>query len=208
VAETQIHQPPIPSGGGVKGLREAAAGCRACPLWRGATQTVFGAGPARADVMLVGEQPGDREDRKGEPFVGPAGHLLDRALEAAGIDPAATYQTNVVKHFKWKPRGKRRIHQTPSKLEIDACRPWLDAELDRVRPEVVGLLGATAAKALLGPSFRVSRQRGELLEVDFAPVAVATYHPSSVLRASDEDRDEAFAELVADLRVLGGAAGG
>jgi uracil-DNA glycosylase len=208
VAETQIHQPPIPSGGGVKGLREAAAGCRACPLWRGATQTVFGAGPARADVMLVGEQPGDREDREGEPFVGPAGHLLDRALEAAGIDPAATYQTNVVKHFKWKPRGKRRIHQTPSKLEIDACRPWLDAELDRVRPEVVGLLGATAAKALLGPSFRVSRQRGELLEVDFAPVAVATYHPSSVLRASDEDRDEAFAELVADLRVLGGAAGG
>jgi DNA polymerase len=157
--------------------------------------------------MLVGEQPGDREDREGEPFVGPAGHLLDRALEAAGIDPAATYQTNVVKHFKWKPRGKRRIHQTPSKLEIDACRPWLDAELDRVRPEVVGLLGATAAKALLGTGFRVSRQRGELLEVEFAPVAVATYHPSSVLRASDEDRDEAFDELVADLRVLAGATG-
>jgi uracil-DNA glycosylase len=205
---TQTEEPAIPARGGVKALREAAAGCRACPLWRDATQTVFGSGPARADVMLIGEQPGDREDREGEPFVGPAGHLLDRALESAGIDPAATYKTNVVKHFKWKPRGKRRIHQTPSKLEIDACRPWLDAELDRVRPEVVGLLGATAAKALLGPGFRVSRQRGELLEVEFAPVAVATYHPSSVLRASDEDRDEAFAELVADLRVLAGAAEG
>jgi uracil-DNA glycosylase family protein len=206
VAATKIGDPPIPTGGGVKALREAAAGCRACPLWRGATQTVFGSGPARANLMLVGEQPGDREDREGEPFVGPAGHLLDRALEAAGIDPASTYRTNVVKHFKWKPRGKRRIHQTPSKLEIDACRPWLDAELDRVRPEAVGLLGATAAKAVLGPGFRVSRQRGELLEVEFAPAAVATYHHSAVLRAAEGDRDEAFADLVADLRVLAAAA--
>jgi uracil-DNA glycosylase len=192
----------IPRGSGVKALREAAAGCRACPLWRDATQTVFGAGAARAEVMLIGEQPGDREDREGKPFVGPAGHLLDRALERAGVEPRRVYTTNVVKHFKWKPRGKRRIHQTPSKLEVEACRPWLDAELQRVKPEVVGILGATAAKALLGSGFRVSRRRGELLEVDFAPVAVATYHPSAVLRASDDERREAFDELVADLRVI------
>jgi uracil-DNA glycosylase family protein len=204
---TATDTAPVPAGGGVKALREAAAGCRACPLWRDATQTVFGAGPARGDLMLVGEQPGDREDREGMPFVGPAGMLLDRALEQAGIDPAATYKTNVVKHFKWKPRGKRRIHQTPSKLEIDACMPWLRAELERVKPEAVGLLGATAAKAVLGSGFRVSKQRGELLEVDFAPAAVATYHPSAVLRAQDDEREEAFADLVADLRVLARAAG-
>jgi uracil-DNA glycosylase len=196
----------IPSRRGVKALREAAAGCRACPLWRGGTQTVFGAGAARAPVMLIGEQPGDREDREGLPFVGPAGHLLDRALAEAGIEPRHTYRTNVVKHFKWKPRGKRRIHQTPSKLEVDACRPWLDAELDRVRPSVVGILGATAAKSLLGSGFRVTRQRGELLSVDFAPAAVATFHPSAILRAEDEDRKQAFADLVADLQVVSGAA--
>jgi DNA polymerase len=195
----------IPRGGGVKGLRLAAAHCRACPLWRNATQTVFGAGAARAPVMLIGEQPGDREDREGLPFVGPAGQVLDRALEEAGLEPRRIYRTNAVKHFKWKPRGKRRIHQTPSKLELDACRPWLDAELERVRPQVVGLLGATAAKALLGASFRVSRQRGELLTVAFAPAAVATYHPSAVLRADPEERDEAFADLVADLRVIAAA---
>ena len=194
--------PLIPEGGGVKGLREAAAGCRACPLWRNATRTVFGAGAAGAPVMLVGEQPGDREDRRGKPFVGPAGGLLDRALDEAGIDPKRTYKTNVVKHFKWKPRGKRRIHQKPSKAEVEACRPWLDAELERVRPEVVTVLGATAAAALLGSTFRVTRSRGELLEVEFAPVAVATVHPSSVLRARDrEERHEAFADLVDDLRV-------
>jgi uracil-DNA glycosylase family protein len=203
---TASEMAPVPARGGVKGLREAAAGCRACPLWRDATQTVFGAGPARADLMLVGEQPGDREDRDGLPFVGPAGMLLDRALEQAGIDPAATYKTNVVKHFKWKPRGKRRIHQTPSKLEIDACMPWLRAELERVKPEAVGLLGATAAKAVLGSGFRVSRQRGELLEVDFAAAAVATYHPSAVLRAQDDEREAAFTDLVSDLRVLARAA--
>ena len=195
----------IPTGGGVKGLREAAAGCRACPLWRNATQTVFGAGPARAAVMLIGEQPGDHEDREGLPFVGPAGHLLDRALEDAGLEPRRTYRTNAVKHFKWKQRGKRRIHQTPSKLEVEACRPWLDAELERVRPTVVGVLGAVAAKAVLGADFRVSRRHGEVLEVDFAPAAVATYHPSAILRAGD-NRDEAYAELVADLRVIAGAA--
>lgn len=197
----------IPEGRGIKALRDAAAGCRACALWRDATQTVFGDGAARAALMLVGEVPGDREDREGVPFVGPAGHLLDRALADAGIDPADTYRTNAVKHFKWKPRGKRRIHQTPSKLEVEACRPWLDAELDRVRPEVVGILGATAAKALLGPSFRVTKQHGERLEVDFAPVAIATFHPSAVLRAQDEDREQAYADLVADLRVIAGALG-
>jgi uracil-DNA glycosylase family protein len=207
MARAESSAPPIPAGGGVKALRESAAGCRACPLWRDATQTVFGAGPARADLMLIGEQPGDREDREGLPFVGPAGHLLDRALTDAGIDSASAYKTNVVKHFKWKPRGKRRIHQTPSKLEIDACRPWLDAELDRIKPRAVGLLGATAAKAVLGSSFRVSKQRGELLEVEFAAATVATYHPSSVLRARNEDRREAYGDLVADLRVLAGAVG-
>jgi DNA polymerase len=192
----------IPPGRGLGKLRAAAAGCRACPLWRDATQTVFGDGPASAEILLVGEQPGDREDRDGEPFVGPAGAVLDRAVADAGIDRSRLYLTNAVKHFKFKPRGKRRIHQTPSKLEVEACRPWLDAELARVRPEVVGLLGATAAKALLGPAFRVSRQRGEVLEVDFARAAVATYHPSSVLRGPPEKRDDAYAELVNDLRVL------
>jgi uracil-DNA glycosylase family protein len=192
----------IPPGRGLKALREAAAGCRACPLWRDATQTVFGAGPASARIMLVGEVPGDQEDRAGEPFVGPAGRLLDEAVDEAGLDHDRIYVTNAVKHFKFKPRGKRRIHQTPSKLEVEACRPWLDAELRRVRPHAVGLLGATAAKALLGPGFRVSQSRGELLEVDFADAAVATYHPSSVLRGPPEEREEAYEALVADLRVL------
>jgi uracil-DNA glycosylase len=192
-----------PQRGGVKALREAAAGCRACPLWRNANQTVFGAGPARAPLMLVGEQPGDREDRDGRPFVGPAGHLLDHAMADAGIDVKRTYRTNAVKHFKWKPRGKRRIHQRPSKLEVEACRPWLEAELDRVRPEVVGILGSVAAQSLLGNDFRVSKRRGELLTVDFAPVAVATVHPSAVLRAGESDqRAEAYADLVDDLRVM------
>jgi uracil-DNA glycosylase family protein len=203
--ESGDASPLIPKGRGVKALREAAAGCKACPLWRGGTQTVFGAGAARAPVMLVGEQPGDREDLEGRPFVGPAGRILDKALAEAGIAPERTYRTNVVKHFKWKPRGKRRIHQTPSKLEVDACRPWLDAELERVHPEVVAILGATAAKSLLGSSFRVTKSRGELLQVDFAPVAVATFHPSAILRADDEDREEAFADLVSDLRVVAGA---
>ncbi len=155
--------------------------------------------------MLVGEQPGDREDREGHPFVGPAGHVLDRALAEAGIDPKSAYRTNVVKHFKWKPRGKRRIHQTPAKLEIEACKPWLEAELARVRPDVVGILGATAAKALLGASFRVTKQHGELLEPEFAPVAVATFHPSAILRADEEGREEAFSALVADLRAMAAA---
>jgi DNA polymerase len=155
--------------------------------------------------MLIGEQPGDREDRQGHPFVGPAGHLLDRALADAGIEPQRTYRTNVVKHFKWKPRGKRRIHQTPSKLEVEACKPWLEAELESVRPDVVGILGATAAKALLGSSFKVTQRHGEVLEPEFAPLAVATFHPSAVLRAEKEGRQEVFSALVADLKTMAGA---
>ena len=195
----------IPPGRGLGALREAADHCRACPLWRDATQTVFGSGPASARIMLVGEQPGDKEDRVGEPFVGPAGDLLEQAVGDAGLDYKALYVTNTVKHFKFELRGKRRIHQTPKKLEIDACHPWLEEELRRVKPEVVGLLGATAAKSLLGASFRVSKERGELLDVDFADAAVATYHPSSILRGPPEDRKEAYRALVDDLRVIAGA---
>ena len=182
------------------GLREAAAGCRACPLWQRGTQTVFGGGAAPARVMLVGEQPGDQEDRQGRPFVGPAGRLLDQALEEAGIDRRATYVTNAVKHFKWIARGKRRIHQKPSALEIGACRPWLLAEIDVLRPEVVVCLGATAAQSLLGRNFRVTQHRGEMLSAPAAPHIVATVHPSSILRAPHEEaRHREMRLLVADL---------
>jgi DNA polymerase len=191
----------VPQRGGIKALREAAARCTACPLYRDASQTVFGAGPARAELMVIGEAPGEREDIEGRPFVGPAGHLLDHALIQAGIDPGDAYVTNVVKHFKFKPRGKRRIHQTPGKLEIEACKPWLDAELDRVKPEVVAILGAVAGKALLGASFRVTAERGKVLEPEFAPHAVATIHPSAILRAG-ERRGEEYAAFVDDLRVV------
>jgi uracil-DNA glycosylase family protein len=191
----------IPKGGGVKALREAAATCTSCPLYANATQTVFGLGPARAELMVIGEQPGDREDIEGKPFVGPAGHLLDHALIQAGIDPGDAYLTNVVKHFKFKPKGKRRIHQTPGKLEIEACQPWLEAELERVKPDVVAILGAVAGKALLGPSFKVTAERGKVLEPDFAPRAVATIHPSAILRAG-ERRGEEYAAFVDDLRVV------
>jgi DNA polymerase len=182
-------------------LREAAADCRACPLWRTGTQTVFGEGAKRSDVMLVGEQPGDREDREGRPFVGPAGRLLDGALDEAGIDRTRAYVTNVVKHFKWQARGKRRIHAKPSWSEVAACRPWLDAELEVVQPRVLVCLGATAAQALLGRSFRVTKQRGEPLDSDLAPHVVATIHPSAILRAEDEDRERERAAFVDDLRV-------
>jgi DNA polymerase len=191
----------IPRGGGVKALREAAATCTSCPLYVNATQTVFGDGPARAALMVVGEQPGDREDLEGRPFVGPAGRLLDHALIHAGIDPGDADLTNVVKHFKFKPKGKRRIHQTPGKLEVEACRPWLDAEFVRVKPDVVAVLGATAAKALFGASFKVTAERGKVLEPDFAPQAVATIHPSAILRAGDR-RGEEYAAFVDDLRVV------
>jgi uracil-DNA glycosylase family protein len=182
-------------------LREAAAGCRACGLWRLGTQTVFGAGPRKAPVMLVGEQPGDQEDRAGQPFVGPAGRVLDRALEEAGIDRDDAYVTNAVKHFKWKAgRGKRRLHQRPDAVEVRACRPWLEAELAVVRPKLLTVLGATAAQSLLGPSFRVTRSRGTVVESDLAPVVTATVHPSSILRGDPDEREEAMAALVADLR--------
>jgi uracil-DNA glycosylase len=185
----------------LESLREAAADCRACPLWRTATQTVFGEGAKRSDVMFVGEQPGDREDREGRPFVGPAGRLLDQALEEAGIDRTRAYVTNVVKHFKWQARGKRRIHAKPASAEIAACRPWLDAELAVVQPEVLVCLGATAAQALLGRSFRVTKQRGEEIDSDLAPHVVATIHPSAILRADNADRERERAAFVDDLRV-------
>jgi DNA polymerase len=179
-------------------LRTAAAGCRACPLWETGTQTVFGEGGANADVVFVGEQPGDQEDLTGRPFVGPAGQLLDRALEETGIDRTKVYVTNVVKHFKWQARGKRRIHQKPNWNEIAACRPWLDAELAVLEPRVLVCLGATAAQALLGRGFRVSKQRGEPVESPLAEHVLATVHPSSILRA--DDREQEYAEFVRDLR--------
>jgi uracil-DNA glycosylase len=181
-------------------LKEAAAGCQACDLWKTGTQTVFGEGAKKSEVMLVGEQPGDYEDREGRPFVGPAGKLLDRALEEAGVDRRLAYVTNVVKHFKWQARGKRRIHQKPSWAEMTACRPWLEAELQVVQPSVLVCLGATAAQALLGRDFRVSRQRGELVDSPLAPHVLATVHPSAILRADDDQREVEFAAFVADLR--------
>jgi uracil-DNA glycosylase len=195
----------LPSTGGLTALREAAASCRACPLWRTGTQTVFGEGARASDVMLVGEQPGDKEDLAGRPFVGPAGKLLDEALEAAGIDRSRAYVTNAVKHFKWQAKGKRRIHAKPAWAEIAACRPWLDAELDAVKPEVLVCLGATAAQALLGRQFRVTRERGRPVDSDLAPSVVATIHPSAVLRADDRERE--FRGLVQDLEVVAGLLG-
>jgi uracil-DNA glycosylase len=182
-------------------LREAAAGCRGCELWTRGTQTVFGEGPRRARVMMVGEQPGNDEDLAGKPFVGPAGRVLDRALEAAGIARTDVYVTNVVKHFKWEPKGKRRIHAKPNQLEISACLPWLEAELDIVKPIAVVCLGATAAQALLGPKFRVTRQRCEWVPARWAPRVMATVHPSAILRAPDEAARHAEMErFVADLK--------
>jgi uracil-DNA glycosylase len=177
----------IPPGASLPELGEAAQGCRGCDLWENATQTVFGEGPAPASLMLVGEQPGDREDREGSPFVGPAGRVLDEALEAAGVVRDSVYVSNVVKHFKWTPRGKRRIHQKPNAAEIHACVPWLNQELAQVQPKVLVCLGATAAQALLGRTFRVTRHRGEPVESDLAPCVMATVHPSSILRARDDE---------------------
>jgi uracil-DNA glycosylase len=181
-------------------VREAAQHCRGCPLYANATQAVFGEGLLSAEVMLVGEQPGDQEDRAGAPFVGPAGKLLDRALDEAGIDRKQTYVTNAVKHFKWRARGTRRIHDKPSWTEQMACRPWLEAELALVKPRALVLMGATAAQSLLGKSFRVTQHRGTPIESDLAEVVTATIHPSAVLRA--EDRDAMFAGLVDDLRTV------
>jgi uracil-DNA glycosylase len=196
----------LPSRLSLAAIREAAHGCRACPLWRTGTQTVFGEGRKDARLFLAGEQPGDREDLEGRPFVGPAGRLLDEALAEAGIDRADTYVTNVVKHFKWEPRGKRRIHQKPNAGEIAACRPWLEAELAVVKPHVLFCLGATAAQALLGRGVRVTRDRGRPLESELATVAFATVHPSSILRAPDEtSRQRERALFVDDLKVAAAA---
>jgi uracil-DNA glycosylase len=191
----------IPDRPTLLGLRAAAAGCRACDLWKRGTQTVFGEGARKADLMLVGEQPGDSEDVTGRPFVGPAGRLLDKALERAGIDRAAVYVTNVVKHFKWEPRGKRRIHKKPNAGEVAACRPWLDAEIALVKPQAVVCLGATAAQALLGRQFKVTAHRGELVDSSLAPLVMATVHPSSLLRERDDEvRHREFGRFVDDLR--------
>ena len=187
-------------------VRDVASGCKACDLYKRGTQTVFGEGPKRARIMMVGEQPGDAEDIAGHPFVGPAGKLLDRALEDAGIDRRIVYVTNVVKHFKWEPRGKRRIHAKPNAGEISACRPWLETEIALVKPRVLVCLGATAAQALLGKSFKVSKQRGEFVDSSLAPLVTATVHPSSILRAPDDEaRREEMKRFVSDLKKVAAA---
>lgn len=198
----QWQPAPVPATTSLAKVREAALACTACPLYKNATQTVFGEGPRNATFMLLGEQPGDQEDLSGKPFVGPAGQILDRALEEAGIDRTTVYVTNTVKHFKWEPRGKRRIHQKPSSRDIAACRPWLEAELRLVRPQMLVCLGSTAAQALFGSSFRVTRERGQVLESEFAPRVVTTVHPSSLLRQPDEEsREREYRLFVDDLRV-------
>lgn len=186
-------------------LKEAAAGCQACDLWENATQTVFGEGSVHAKIMFVGEQPGDQEDRQGKPFVGPAGRLLEKALEEAGIDRRKVYVTNAVKHFRWTRRGKRRLHEQPNAGQIRACRPWLEAEIEAVRPKLIVLLGATAAQAVMGPAFRVSKQRGQVLPSPLRVPVLGTVHPSSILRAPDDQaREIALASFIADLRVAAG----
>jgi DNA polymerase len=184
--EPNDASPFLPERIALTALREAAPGCRGCHLWRDATQTVFGEGRKRSRLMLVGEMPGDREDRAGRPFVGPAGRELDKALEAVGIDRDDVYITNAVKHFAFEERGKRRIHRTPKRFEVDACRPWLDAELDVIQPDVLVTLGATAGKALFGSSFKLTQVRGEWIESDLAPYVSATIHPSAILRRRDD----------------------
>jgi uracil-DNA glycosylase family protein len=203
VAEPNDATPFLPERRSLKSLREAAAGCRGCHLWRYASQTVFGEGMKKARVMFVGEQPGDKEDRAGRPFVGPAGRELDRALDEVGIERAEVYVTNVVKHFAFEERGKRRMHRTPKRFEIEACKPWLEEELGQVRPDALVLLGATAAKALLGSSFRITRERGRPLDSDLAELVLATAHPSSILRQrTDEERYEERRLFTEDLRVV------
>jgi uracil-DNA glycosylase family protein len=193
----------LPDRPSLKSVRDVAAGCKACDLYARGTQTVFGEGPRKAEIMMVGEQPGDAEDIAGHPFVGPAGKLLDKALAEAGIDRGVVYVTNVVKHFKWEPRGKRRIHAKPNAAEISACRPWLETEIALVKPRVLVCLGATAARALLGTSFKVSKQRGEFVASALAPLVTATVHPSSILRAPDDaSRREEMGRFVADLKKI------
>ncbi len=193
----------IPEKPTLSSLRKAAADCKACDLWERGTQTVFGEGPAHARIFLIGEQPGNEEDLKGGPFVGPAGRLLDKALEEVGIDRAEAYVTNVVKHFKWEPRGKLRIHKKPNSQEIEACRPWLEAEISVVQPHAIMLLGSTAAQAILGREFRVTKQRGVPIESPLARYVMATVHPSSILRAPDsETREAEYRKFVNDLKKL------
>ena len=187
----------------LKQLREDARACQDCPLWANATQTVFGAGDPHARVMLVGEQPGDAEDKKGLPFVGPAGRLLEQALEAAGVEREHIYVTNAVKHFKWQLRGKRRLHKTPAQREIDACHQWLEREIEAIKPQVIVALGATAARAVIGKDFKVSLQRGQFVASPLAPHVFATFHPSALLRLQDEaEKEAAFTQLVQDLRLI------
>ncbi|MGZ4844691.1 MAG: UdgX family uracil-DNA binding protein [Candidatus Angelobacter sp.] len=198
---TRVAAVPIPDKPTLPALRAAAAGCKACDLWKLGTQTVFGEGSETALVMMVGEQPGDKEDLQGRPFVGPAGVVLDKALAAAGIERKDVYVTNIVKHFKWEPRGKRRLHKKPNALEISACRPWLDAEINAVKPQVLVLLGATAAQGIMGRLFRVTQHRGQWLESNIAPLVLTTVHPSSILRApDDESRHNEMRRFVADLK--------
>jgi DNA polymerase len=202
VAELLPTRPTLPL------VRDISKGCKACDLYMRGTQTVFGEGPAKAEIMLVGEQPGDAEDLAGQPFVGPAGRLLDRALEEAGIARSKVYVTNVVKHFKWEPRGKRRIHAKPNAGEVGACRPWLETEIGLVKPRVLVCLGATAAQALLGRTFKVTQQRGTFVESSLAPLVSATIHPSSILRApDDQSRREEMRAFVADLQKIAKKAG-
>ena len=190
----------MPPSRSLKALQAAAETCRGCELYEDATQAVFGRGRKKAELMLVGEQPGDKEDREGEPFVGPAGRLLDRALGEAGIDRSETYVTNAVKHFKWKPKGRRRLHQTARAGEIEACKPWLQAEVEAVKPQAALAMGAAAARSLFGPRVKVTKDRGRPLESPLAPVAAVTIHPSAILRLRDHDEREAeLASLVADL---------
>lgn len=197
---------PVPATSSLPSLRAAAAACKACPLWKTGTQTVFGEGKSESVVMFVGEQPGDQEDLAGKPFVGPAGRLLNEALAQAGIERAKAYVTNIVKHFKWEPRGRRRIHKKPNAAEIRACRPWLDAEISAVKPRVLVCLGATAAQALLGPNFRVSQERGKPQKSPLAPAVFTSVHPSSILRAPDEEaRRVAYHQFVQDLKQVAGA---
>ena len=201
-AETGSAADFLPERMNLTALREAAAGCRGCHLWQVGTQTVFGEGATEAEVMFVGEQPGDYEDREGKPFVGPAGRVFDDALAEVGIDRSLTYVTNAVKHFKWQARGKRRIHQKPNWGEMTACRPWLESELAVVQPRVLVLLGATAAQTLLGRQFRVTQWRGKLIESELAEAVTATVHPSSILRGEPEEREANFQAFVSDLRVV------
>jgi uracil-DNA glycosylase len=194
---------PVPETRNLPKLRQAAEGCKACDLWKTGTQTVFGEGAKSAAIVFVGEQPGDKEDLAGKPFVGPAGRVFDEGLAAAGTARRLAYVTNAVKHFKWEARGKRRIHQKPNAAELAACRPWLDAELEAVRPNVLVLMGATAAQALLGRQFRVTKDRGRPVDSDLAPHVLATVHPSSILRQrTDEERVAAMSDFVADLKVV------